>query len=156
VFHDILSVIRNNIEDELGDRSHSLFEESKSGLSIEYRDMLKTYHPDNHKNSNLQDITEALDKIQVMADPKGFLISGFVEYCSRVLERVGGILGAHPLEKILVDIEKVLGYVKKYQAGSREKNKIVNDMKNVIANIQSTTKASPKGRTRGGIFSLFS
>ena len=96
-----------------------------TGISvIEYRNMLKTYHPDNHKHANLQSIVSALDTINYIKSPKEFLITGFAEYCSRVLEKVGEILGGHPLIKILDDIEKVLGYVKKYQAGSKEKNKI--------------------------------
>ena len=156
VFNDILTSIRKNIADELGDRSYSLFEESKSGLAVEYRNMLKTYHPDNHKHANLQSIVSALDTINYIKSPKEFLITGFAEYCSRVLEKVGEILGGHPLIKILDDIEKVLGYVKKYQAGSKEKNKIVNDMKHVIDNIQSKFKIDPGGRSKGGIFSIFS
>lgn len=156
VFNDILTAIKKNISEELGDRSYSLFEESKSGLAIEFKDVLKAYHPDNHKNSNLQDITSALEKIEVIEDLKEFLISGFTEYCFHVLEKVGEILGAQPLANIMNDIEKVLGYVKKYQAGSKEKNKIVNDMKNVIEKIHSKFKIDSKGRSKGGIFSLFS
>lgn len=156
VFTDILTSIKKNIAAELGDRSYSLFEEIKTDLSIEFREMLREYHPDNHNNANLQVITSALDKIDAVEDPKEFLITGFAEYCSHVLKKVGTILGGHPLSKILNDIEKVLGYVKKYQAGSKEKNKIVNDMKNVISEIHSEFKVDKKGSAKGGIFSLFS
>lgn len=156
VFNDILASIKKNIADELGDRSYSLFEEIKSNLSIEFKDILKDYHPENHKNSNLQAITLALDNIDVVNDSKEFLIMGFTEYCAHVLKKVGEILGSHPLIKILNDIEKVLEYVKKYQSGSKEKNKIVNDMKNVIAQIYSEFKINKKGSSKGGIFSIFS
>ena len=156
VFTDILQSIKKNIDVELGDRSYSLFEESKAGLAIEFKDMFKEYHPDNHKNSNLQAITGVLDQMEYIEDPKEFLITGFAQYCTRVLQKVGELLGSHPLIKIMESIEKVLEYVKKYQAGSKEKNKIVNDMKNVIMNIQSKFKIGKKGSSKGGLFSMFS
>src|SRR3989339_41535 len=156
VFNDILTAIRKNIVDELGDRSYSLFEESKSGLADEYKRLLQDYHPDNHSRANLKSIVSVLEAMDYMKDPKEFLIAGFTEYCGRVLEKVGGILGAQPLIKILEDIEKVLGYVRKYQAGSKEKTKIVNDMKHALDHIQSKFQIEPGGRSRGGIFSIFS
>jgi hypothetical protein len=156
VFNDILTAIRKNIVDELGDRSYSLFEESKSGLADEYKRLLKDYHPDNHSQANLKSIVSVLEAMDRMKDPKEFLIAGFTEYCGRVLEKVGGILGVQPLIKILEDIEKVLGYVRKYQAGSKEKTKIVNDMKHVLDHIQSKFKTEAGGRSKGGIFSIFS
>ena len=156
VFTDILQSIKKNIDEELGDRSYALFEESKTGLAIEFKDIFRDYHPDNHKNSNLQAITSVLEKMEYIEDPKEYLVTGFAQYCSRVLQKVGELLGSHPLIKILESIEKVLEYVKKYQAGSKEKNKIVNDMRNVIMKIQSKFKIGKKGSSKGGLFSIFS
>ena len=156
VFNDVLQAIQKNILDELGDRSYSLFEEIKSSLKIEFKEVFKDYHPDNYKSSNLQAISSSLAKIDVIEDPKDFLISGFADYSFHVLKKVGEILGSQPLIKIIGDIEKVLGYVKKYQAGSKEKSKIVNDMKNVVEAINLEFQQGKKGNSRGGIFSLFS
>ncbi len=156
VFNDILQAIKKNIVDELGDRSSSLFEEIKAELKIEFKEVFKGYHPDNHINSNLQAVTTALNTIEIVEEPKDFLISGFADYSFKVLRKVGNILGSHPLIKILNDIEKVLGYVKKYQAGSKEKSKIVNDMQNVVEAINLEFKTGKKGNSKGGIFSLFS
>ncbi|MFH2090910.1 MAG: DUF4388 domain-containing protein [Pseudomonadota bacterium] len=156
VFSDILSSIKKNITDELGDRSYSLFEEIKASLPLEFNDLFIGYHPDNHKNANLQAITLGLEQMEMLENPKEFLISGFIEYCGLVLEKVGEILGNQPLILILNDIDKVLGYVKKYQAGSSEKNKIVNDMKNTIDRISSEFKITKKKNTKGGFFSFFS
>ncbi len=156
VFNDILLSIKNNISDELGDRSYSLFEESKVNLEIENKQLLKEYHPDNHKNSNLKAIIATLEGMDFVENPKELLISGFTEYCYHVLIQVGQILGAQPLVQILEGIEKVLGYVKKYQAGSIEKSQIVNEMKNVILNVQSEFETDKKNKPKGGIFNLFS
>ena len=156
VFNDIFQPIKKNIADELGNRSHSLFEESKSSLKIEFKEVCKDYHPYNNKSSNLQAISSSLAKIDVIEDSKDFLISGFADYSFQVLKKVGEMLGSNPLIKILNDIEKVLGYVKKYQTGSKEKSKIVNDMKNVVESIHLKFKTDKKGMAKSSLFSLFS
>ncbi len=156
VFNDVLQAIQKNILDELGDRSYSLFEEIKSSLKIEFKEVFKDYHPDNYKSSNLQAISSSLAKIDVIEDSKDFLISGFADYSFQVLKKVGEMLGSNPLIKILNDIEKVLGYVKKYQTGSKEKSKIVNDMKNVVESIHLKFKTDKKGMANSSLFSLFS
>ena len=156
VFNDIFQPIKKNIADELGNRSHSLFEESKSSLKIEFKEVFKDYHPYNNKSSNLQAISSSLAKIDVVEDSKDFLISGFADYSFQVLKKVGEMLGSNPLIKILNDIEKVLGYVKKYQTGSKEKSKIVNDMKNVVESIHLKFKTDKKGMAKSSLFSLFS
>lgn len=156
VFNDILAVIKKNIEDELGDRANSLFEEVKSELSHEFKTVLDAYHPDNTNNLNLQSFRSVLYKLDTVKDPQGFLIKGFTKYCAQILKRVGGILGSQPLSGILTDIEKMLEYVKKYQAGSSEKSKIVSEMKSVIARLKNEFKINIKGGTRRGLFSFFS
>jgi len=156
VYNDILTAIKNNISDELGDRSYSLFEEIKTGLSIEFHEVFKEYHPENLKNSNLQSINLSIEQIDFLEDSREFLINGFTEYCSLALHQVGDILGANPLSSIITDIEKVLGYVKKYQAGSKEKSKIVNDMKIVVSKIVTEYKIEKNKGSKGGIFSFFS
>lgn len=155
VFNDVLSSIKKNIADELGDRSYSLFEEVKTGMPVEYKDIFTDYHPDNHKNANLNAVTNRIKQMDVMENSKEFLITGFVKYCKLVLVKVGEILGVQPLVVILQDIDKVLGYVKKYQSGSTEKSKIVNDMKSILVEISDQFKIS-KGESKKGIFSLFS
>jgi hypothetical protein len=156
VFNDVLQAIQKNILDELGDRSYFLFEEIKSSLKIEFKEVFKDYHPDNYKSSNLQAISSSLAKIDVIEDPKDFLISGFSDYSFQVLKKIGEILGSNLLIKILNDIEKVLGYMKKYQAVSKEKSKIVSDMNNVVEAINLEFQITKKGQTKGRLFSLFS
>ena len=156
VFNDIFQPIKKNIVDELLNRSYALFEESKSSLKIEFIEVFKDYHPYNHKSSNLQAVSSSLAKIDVIEDPKDFLISGFADYSFQVLKKVGDLLGSNPLIRILNDIEKVLGYVKKYQAGSKEKSKIVNDMKSVVTSIHLEFKIDKKGMANSSLFSLFS
>lgn len=156
VFNDILQSIKKNITEELGNKVYSLFEESKSDLSIEFKEIFKEFHLDNHKNSNLQAITNALNEIEYIEDSKEFLISGFSEYCTHVLNKVGEILGSQPMGTIVDGIEKVLGYVQKYQDSSKEKNKIIFDIKNIIGKIKSKFKTDKENRSKGGLFSLFS
>ncbi|MEN8210506.1 MAG: hypothetical protein ABFR31_02225, partial [Thermodesulfobacteriota bacterium] len=156
VFNDVLQAVKKNIVDELGDRTYSLFDDIKSSLKIEFKEVFKDYHPDNHIHSNLKAISTSLGKIDIIEDPKDFLISGFSDYSFQVLKKVGEILGSNSLIKILNDIEKVLGYVKKYQAVSNEKSKIVNNLQNVVEAINLEFKITKKGKTKGRLFSLFS
>lgn len=156
VFNDILQAVKANIADELGDRSYSLFDEIKSEVKIEFKELFKEYHPDNHKGAGLQSITATLEDNEAVDDPREFLISGFSDYVLKVLKKVGTILGASPMEKIIDDIEKVLGYVEKYQTGSMGKHRIVNEMKDVITTIMVDFKIQKKTGTKKGVFSLFS
>lgn len=156
IFNDILQVIKKHIVDELGDnRSYALFNEIKTDLALEYKDLFKDYHPDRKLSSNLAVITTALDATVIIDEPKYFLITGFAEYATQVLKKIGNIIGGVTLNTIVNDVEKVLGYVKKYQTGSKEKSKIVNDMTNVISEIRSEFTTGKK-KSKLGIFSLFS
>ena len=156
VYGDILSAVRENISDEIGDRSYSLFEETKEKLDIEFKDVFKEYHPENHKNANLQAVSAAMDSMALVEDSKEFLITGFTQYCGHVLRKITDILGVQPMFKIMEDIDHVLGYVKKYQSGSREKSKIVNEMRITLVKIRTEYKMDEKKKGKGGLFSLFS
>ncbi|MEA2061816.1 MAG: DUF4388 domain-containing protein [Thermodesulfobacteriota bacterium] len=156
IFNDILQVIKKHVVDELGDnRSYALFNEIKTDLALEYKDLFKDYHPDRKLSSNLAVITTALDATVIIDEPKYFLIMGFAEYATQVLKKIGNIIGGVTLNTIVNDVENVLGYVKKYQTGSKEKSKIVNDMTNVISEIRSEFTTGKK-KSKLGIFSLFS
>ncbi|MCP4118242.1 MAG: DUF4388 domain-containing protein [Desulfobacteraceae bacterium] len=157
VFNDILQTIKKNVTEELGERTHSLFQESKSELGTPIKKIFENFHPDNTKNENLQAIESILKSMDEIKDQKELIISGFIEYCELVLIRVGKIIGSRPLMKTLNDIEKVLGYVQTYQTGSKEKDKIVIDMKAAMDGIRSQFNAGKsKGKPLKGIFSLFS
>ncbi len=156
VFNDVFQAIKKNIVAEIGNRAATLFEESKSELVMELKPVFKDYHPDHHKNANLQALEAALKEMTHIENPNEFLISGFTEYCGLVLRRIGDLLGAHPLNKILQDIENVLDYVTKYQTGSNEKNQIVNDMRNIIGLIRSDFTVDKKSKkSKKGLFSFF-
>jgi hypothetical protein len=155
VFTDILLSIRKNIAHELGERVNSLFLESKSDLGAPVKKLFENFDPEQTKESNLQAIETALNAMDQVQSRKAMVISGFVEYIEKVLKRVGSILGARPLLKSLEDIEKVLEYVRKYQTGSTEKDKIVVEIKVIIDTLRSQF-TSGKGKSRKGIFSLFS
>lgn len=123
---------------------------------MELKAVFKDFHPDNHRNANLQAVEKALEEMTHIENPTEFLISGFAEYCGLVLQKIGEILGAQPLNKILMDIEKVLDYVTKYQTSSNEKNKIVNDMRHLIGGIRSNFSLDKKTKKRKkGLFSFF-
>jgi len=157
VFSDILSSVKKNISEEMGERTNSLFQESKVELGGPLQQVLADYSPDGSKNANLQAIETALNTLEGISDPKNFIISGFVDYCGQILENIGDILGGKPLNQNLEDIEKVLSYIQKYQAGSKDKDRIVNDMKALMKATRSKFNIEKKqGKPKKGLFSFFS
>jgi len=59
----------------------------------------------------------------------------------------------NPIGKIIDEIEKIIGYVKKYHPESLEKNRVVNDISNSLADIDP--KSTGKSGKKKGLFSLF-
>ena len=157
VFTDILVSVQKNISEEMGDRTQTLFQESKADLGTPFQTVFESYDPDAPKNANLQAVEAALDTLEGVEDRKEVLISGFIELSELILQRIGEILGNHPLAKTLDDIEKVLGYIRKYQTNSKEKDRIVNDMKTMTADIRNRFGLEKgEDKPKKGLFSFFS
>ena len=157
VFLDILKPVEKNMTDEIGDRAQTLFDESKSGLEPDLFTVFENFHPANSKNANLQAVENAFSLLEGIGNQKEFLISGFINYSEQILERAGVILGVKPLEKTLKDIESVLEYIRKYQTGSEEKDRIVNDVKAMLRRIRSRFNIqNTKDKSKKGFLSFFS
>ncbi|MBF0301571.1 MAG: DUF4388 domain-containing protein [Desulfamplus sp.] len=158
VYNDILQSVLKNIEQELGDRASSVFNEVKDTLADDYRQIFENYHPSNHSSSNIQSIIAQIASIEKEEESgKEILINGFNSYTTLVLKKIAAILGMNPMQTILQEIENIIGYVKKYHAESLEKNRIVNDVTDIISGMTSQQGGSAQKRTKGkGFFSLFS
>jgi hypothetical protein len=152
VYGDLISVILKTLTDELGDHTSDIFEDAKKDLPEQFQQILKTYSPYNDKRPNLMQISNAMVHVSPAEDRRKILITGFNQYCYRILKNMGNILGTETLLNVVDDVEKMLSYVAKYQTSSVEKDKIVNDFRTIILEIK--TEFKPK--SRGGIFSFFS
>lgn len=114
VYNDILQSVIKNIENELGDRASSIFNEVKLNLADDYRQIFENYHPSNHTSSNIKSIIEQIASIEKEEESgKEILINGFNAYTTLVLRKIAGILGMNPMQTILKEIENIIGYVKK-------------------------------------------
>jgi hypothetical protein len=151
LFDGIFQSIKKNSVDELGQKGIGLFEESKEKLSPQTKEIFKNYHPDNHKIFNLQSINLSLKNLEEVKNRKAFLIKGYTQYCSQILKKVGSILGERPLNKVLDDIDHQLG--EKYQTGSKDIKKIVDDMGTLIGSMRFEAQ---EGESKKGFFSFFS
>jgi len=159
VYNDILQAVIKNIEHELGERASSVFNEVKADLDDDCRKIFENYHPLNYVSSNIKSMTAQIEAIEKEEEESGkeILINGFNAYTTLVLRKIAGILGMNPMQAILKDIENIIGYVKKYHAESPEKNRIVNDITNIVGNITSLQISGGPQRTKSkGIFSFFS
>jgi len=156
IYNDILQAVKKQIDKELGDRASSLFDESKTGLEPQLQKLLKNYHPSNKNKHNIHAVIDSikeLEELEELEDGRESVFNAFNMYCVIVLKKIEKILGTSPLQKITEEIEKIIGYVKKYHTDSSEKNRIVNDVNNIIAEIKSKS-AGRRGRKKG-LFSLF-
>jgi hypothetical protein len=155
VFNDILQSVMNNVKQELGDRTSSLFQEVKADLSEDYGYIFENYHPSNHTGSNIKSIIQQLESMENEKEcGKEILIKGFNAYTTLVLRKIADILGMNPMQTILKEIENIIGYVKKYHAESLEKNRIVNDVTNIVSSMTSR-QGSGEPRSAKGKGSLF-
>jgi len=153
VYGDLISVILKTLADEVGeDHTSDIFEDGKKDLPEQFQQILKTYSPYNDKRPNLTQISNAMVHVSPAEDRRKILITGFNEYCYRILKNMGNILGTETLLNVVDDLEKMLSYVEKYQTSSVEKDKIVNDFSSIFMEI----KAEFKPKSKGGIFSFFS
>ncbi len=157
VYHDILQTVHKNIRQELGDRASSIFEETGSELGPQFKKILQDYHPSLPVSQNIKTISDALDTLEDSERVHDLLVTGFNAYSTLILKKVAYILGIHPIQNILKEIEKVIGYVKKYHPDSTEKHSIINDVNDIINNIKAHLgkEEDKKGKSKG-FFSFFS
>jgi len=158
MFNDIFKAMEKNLSAEIGEKAMEIFKETQSGLPPDFQTILMDYRIENQKNSNLQVVETAIARLDTFPDnQKDFLIKGFVAYCSLILKKAGDILGKNPVNNILIDIEKVLDYINKYQSSSNDKDRIVRDLNALISQTRADFNLSAKN-TKGkkSLFSLFS
>ncbi len=154
VYNDIFQGVNKQIEAELGDRTASIFEESKSELDPSFKSLLEKYDPAKESSRNIKAIIEAMNKIDDPEQRRDDLINAFNGYCILVLQRIAAILGINPVRKIVEEIENIIGYVKKYHKESPEKSRIVNDLVTMMGQLQSRLDEKQEKKSKG-IFSLF-
>ena len=146
VYCDILDTVNKYIQEELGSRADTLFEEAKSELPSQSKNIFQKFHPSQKNEKNIQAILESMKEIEEPEEGHDLLISGFNAYTSTILEKIAVILGQRPVMAILQEMNQVMGYVKKYHSDSAEKNMIVNDITQIIKDIEVRFKGKKKGK----------
>ena len=155
VYCDILQAMKKQIVVELGSQTSSVFEECKSGMDTMQQNLFKEFHPDKSTNANIKALSMAMKEFDDFEEGHRFLINGFNEYCTHLLNNVADLLGLTPIQRIMQEVEKVIDYVNKYQSGSHEKSKIINDVKNLLIVVEARLKDSELGKKgNSGIFSF--
>ncbi len=137
VYNDVLVTVKQVLEGELGDRAVSFFNECKTLLEKDHKEMLSHYHPGNQSSMNRKVIADALTELSAEGNAEQFLASGFNAYLSHVFDKAGRILGRQPLSTILKEVHKVLEYTEKYQSDSGKTRKMATDMERIIRDTQS-------------------
>jgi hypothetical protein len=132
IYSDILQTIGRNLETELGRQMLDIFEQCKSVLSTPSRELFKEYNPNTPTVTNIDLISQKLKAIDDYEEGRNILIKGFNTFIVNILNEILSILGNQYTAKIADEIDQLLDYVDTYQASSKEKNFIINEVQKII------------------------
>ncbi len=137
VYLDVLHVVRNFLEKDLGKNARTIFNESKSDNSTSPKtDIFRDFDPSNPHATNIYNILESMKAIQEFEEGRLFLVKKLNDFFRNILNRVPEILGADPSLEMIEKIEETIVHVDKYQSEAIGKTYIINDIRDILARLQ--------------------
>lgn len=157
IYTDILKIITRTLAEQSGERINFLLRKAKEHLPRPQAKVLQDFHLSSAAAVNRQAVTTSCrkaggDRVQQCL----LLIDSFNGLCHLLLARTIPLVAHHEVYDVIQEIDKVLEYVQKYPKNSVEKEKIINDMKNVLNDTIKQVRFTP-GKTKNlvGFLSLF-
>jgi len=132
IYNDVFQVILKRLQDELGNRAFSIFDECKKKLVPDQQELFKNFDLKSSVDENVQEVSEAVKVFDDPEEGRAFLIIGFNDLLLGALNKGADILGGQLIHKTREEIEKILSLVDKYQTGSTEKKQIVFGIRDVL------------------------
>ena len=132
IYNDILQVIHNDLEAELGKRVFTLFDECKAELVHKQRDLLKNFDLSSRITTNLQGILEGMASFKGYEEGRTFLVHSFNSLLLALLRKEMKLLGQHITERTIKEVEQTLVYIEEYRKGSSEKSRILQQIQNTL------------------------
>ncbi|SHK48768.1 protein of unknown function [Desulfatibacillum alkenivorans DSM 16219] len=157
VHNDVLGVVYKALHTELGAQANSVFDNSKSKLSAKKRIIFHKFSPTNPAITNVQVVREGLDSLK-LGDPSKaaeFLLEALNDYLTFVLENTRSQIGASLTQDAIAEAQRVLSYVDKYHEDSDEKDYVVSQIQEVLAEAIEKVGAGDKDKKSGGLFGRF-
>ena len=155
--NDVLGVIFKALQTELGHQSVLVFDNSKSRLSAKERIIFHKFSPSNPAVTNVQVMREGLESLK-MGDPvkaTGFLLDALNNYLKFVLDNTRDQIGASLTQDAIAEAQRVLSYVDKYHEDSEEKDYVVSQIQEVLAESIEKMGSLEKNKKSGGLFGRF-
>jgi len=132
IYNDVFQVIFKRLQDELGNRAFSIFDECKKKLVPDQQELFKSFNLKSSVDENTQEVAEAVKVFDDPEEGRAFLIIGFNDLLLGTLNKGADILGGQLIHGTRAEIEKILALVDKYQTGSTEKKQIVFGIRDVL------------------------
>ncbi|ACL02448.1 hypothetical protein Dalk_0743 [Desulfatibacillum aliphaticivorans] len=157
VHNDVLGVVYKALHTELGAQANSVFDNSKSKLSAKKRIIFHKFSPTNPAITNVQVVREGLETLKLGDQSKAaeFLLEALNDYLTFVLESTRNQIGASLTQDAIAEAQRVLSYVDKYHEDSDEKDYVVSQIQEVLAEAIEKVGAGEKDKKSGGLFGRF-
>ncbi len=155
IYADLFKIITTPLAMESRETASLLVEEAKENLPSSQAKLVRKFHIDAPASVNRKNITLACkktggDQIQ----QRLLLIDSFNGLCHLLLSKTIPVVENQQMYEIIREVDQVTNYVRKYQKDSIEKNKIVNDIKNVLEDTIKQVRLAPQKTKKGGFLSF--
>jgi predicted transcriptional regulator len=156
IYTDILKIITRTLAVQCGERINLLLRKAIENLPRSQAKVLQDFHLSSAAAVNRKAVTASCrktggDRVQQCL----LLIDSFNGLSHLLLARTIPLVDHHAIYDIIQEIDKVLEYVQKYPKKSVEKDKIINDMKNVLNDTIKQVRFAPDKTKNLGFLSLF-
>ena len=155
-YTNILQIIWQSLEPEIGNETAVMFEECKPEAMPGQKGLFKDFKPNIPGPGNIYAVQSNLEEFTDIKNERIFLIQSFNRYILNVLNRVPDILGITPTRNMLQEIEKIMPHITKYMEALSVKNNLAEDVRRIMARIKQQISDDPKSKEKsGGILSIF-
>ena len=135
-YTNILQIIWQNLEPELGQETSRLVEGCIPGARPGQNDLFKNFHPKNPLPTIVSTIEANLEAFTNLKNKRVFLVESFNRFLLNILNRVPGILGKLSTQNLLEEIENALPYIASYLKDLNVTGDIVKDLKKIMTNVE--------------------
>lgn len=153
---DILKIITRILSERSGERVSLLLRKAKESLSREQAGILEDFHLSSAAAVNRRGVASACRKSGGDKKKQSFLlIDSFSGLSHLLLSRNISRTNKNEIYGIIQEIDKSLEHVQRYPKNLMEKDKIINDMKNVLHDVIKQVNLMPEKTKSTGLLSLF-
>ncbi|MGE5342676.1 MAG: DUF4388 domain-containing protein [Candidatus Omnitrophota bacterium] len=154
-YNNILQIIWQNLEPEMGKGTATLFHECKPEALPGQFDLFKNFHPGNISSVNILNLEENLKTINNIKNERLFISESFNRFILNILNRIPDILGIKSTQKMLHEIEHALPYLSTHLKNLNVKSPITEDIRKIIDTTARQILDKENKKAHSPLFSMF-